>query len=286
MTDSTAPALATSIVLVSALLHAAANLLTKLSADALITRGCMNGTALFVSLPFLWVVEPPSGNLWLILLASVLVHGLYPFFLVAAYRRSDLSAAFPLARGSTPLFIALLSLVFLAEPPRGASLAGIALVCVAVASFAFERVPNAAFPVWSRVGTALATGFIVAVYTLIDALGVRAAASAFTYIAWLLVLDGAFVLGAVSIVRGKAMVPYVRRHWRALAGAGTLGVLAYGLALYALRIGSVAEVAALRESSVLFSALLGALYLGEPFGTRRILAAAIIVVGIALMHLA
>lgn len=286
MTESTAPAIATIIVLLSALMHAGANLLTKMSDDALITRGCMNGMAMMVGVPMLAFVEPPTPELWWILLASVTVHGLYPFLLAEAYRRSDLSAAFPLARGSSPIFVAVLSLALPIETPPVTHYAGLALICVAVASFAFERPPNAVFSFGSRIGVALGTGLIVALYTLIDATGVRTAANPFTYIAWLLVLDGAFVLSAVGVARGAALPRYVQLHWRTLAVAGILGVLAYASALYALRIGNVAQVAALRESSVLFSALLGTLYLREPFGKRRVSAAAGIVLGIGLMHLA
>lgn len=286
MTESAAPAFATIIVLMSALMHAGANLLTKMSDDALITRGCMNGIAMLVGIPMLAVVEPPTPQVWSILMASVLVHGLYPFFLAEAYRRSDLSAAFPLARGSSPIFVAALSLALPTDTPHVTHYAGITLICVAVASFAFERPPNAAFSFASRIGIALATGLVVAIYTLIDAAGVRTAANPFTYIVWLLVLDGAFVLSAVGFARRGALPRYVQLHWRSLAAAGILGVLAYASALYALRIGNVAQVAALRESSVLFSALLGALYLREPFGRRRVVAATGIVLGIALMHLA
>src|SRR5277367_105174 len=90
-----ANALATLLILLSAVLHAAVNALVKSSDDGLLTRGCMNAMAFIVSLPFLAFVPIPSTEVWLILLASMLVHGLYPFFLVSAYRGGDLSTMLP-----------------------------------------------------------------------------------------------------------------------------------------------------------------------------------------------
>jgi drug/metabolite transporter (DMT)-like permease len=284
MTQVSAPALAAAVILVSALFHACANLLTKTSDDPLITRGCMNATALAISLPLIVWVPAPEPEVWPLLISSVLVHGLYPFFLVEAYRRADLSSAFPLARGSTPLFVALLSALFLHEQQASSNFLGVAIICIAIASFALERPSARASSASGRIGAALATGFIIAVYTLIDAIGVRMAATPWSYIVWLLLLDGLFVSLAVVVARGSKVPRFIVARWKSLLGAGILGVLAYGMALFALSVGSVTTVAALRESSVLFSALLGAIFLGEPFGARRIAAAAAIVVGIGLMH--
>src|SRR4051812_39547060 len=102
----TPEALATVLILVSAALHAVVNALVKISDDGLLTRGCMNAVALLVALPFLPFVAAPDASLWPLLGAAVLVHGLYPFFLVGAYRHSDLGVAFPVARGITPLGVA------------------------------------------------------------------------------------------------------------------------------------------------------------------------------------
>ncbi len=102
---------------------------------------------------------------------------------------------------------------------------------------------------------------------------------------WLFVLDGAFVALAVALARRRIVLPFVTRNWRPSLIAGVLGVLTYGLALLSLSLGPVAQIAALRETSIVFAALIGTLFLGEPFGTKRIVAAAIAVIGIVLMHL-
>jgi len=161
-------------------------------------------------------------------------------------------------------------------------LAGIFLICAAVASFAFER--SSLSTHWRGKATALATGLIIAVYTVIDAVGLRLAPTAFTYIVWLFLLDGAFVAAAVTVVRRRTVANYLQREWKTALVAGVLGVASYGLALLALSFGPVSEVAALRETSVIFAAVIGSLILGEPFGARRVAAAATVVLGVLLLQ--
>jgi drug/metabolite transporter (DMT)-like permease len=282
MTGLSSQLLATGLILLSALLHAIVNTVVKTSDDGLVSRGCMNGFAFLVALPFIAMVPFPDATLWRILLLSVLVHGLYPFFLVEAYRNSDLSSAFPLARGSTPLFVALLSALTLKQHLSATSLVGIVLICAAVASFSFER--SSLSNHLRGKATALATGLIIAVYTVIDAIGLRVAPTAFSYIVWLFLLDGAFVAFAVTIARRRHVAGYLRREWKTALVAGILGVSSYGLALLALSFGPVTEIAALRETSVIFAAIIGTLILGEPFGTRRASAAATVVLGVILLQ--
>lgn len=284
MDASHAPLLATALILLSALLHAVVNTLVKVSGDGLITRGCMNAVACVVALPLLFVVPLPDVGLWPLLTVSVLIHALYPFFLVAAYRSSDLSTAFPLIRGSVPLLAALIAAISLGQYPGPVSLAGILLVSTAVASLALASDRRSVLARWRGVAFAFLTGTIIAAYTVVDAVGLRAAPTAFAYIVWLFVLDGAFVAILVVAARRRATIPFVRRHWKVTLAAGVLGVLTYGLALFAFSLGPVAEIAALRETSIFFAALIGTRFLGEPFGRRRMASALIAVAGIAILH--
>ena len=276
----TPEAQATVLILASAILHAIVNAQVKISDDGLLTRGCMNAVALIVALPFIAVVPPPDASLWTILIAAMLVHGLYPFFLAGAYRHSDLSVAFPVARGIAPLCVTLLAWLALGATLSTGKLLGICLLCAGVAAFALERFrpgnPG------HRKGFALAvcTGCIVAVYTVIDGVGLRTAGDPNTYIVWLFVLDGLFVSSIVALARRNSVAPFLRNNWRKGLLGGVLGVMTYGLALYALSMGSLVEIAALRETSVVFAALIGALLLREPFGGLRAIATMLVVVAI------
>lgn len=287
MTDaaSTTQFLATTLILSSALLHAIVNTLIKVSGDGLITRGGMNAVACVTAVPFLVVVPLPSSDLWLLLVLSVLVHALYPFFLVEAYRTGDLSVVFPLARGSVPLLVALFATFTLAQSPKPAGLVGIVLVSMSVASFAFAPGSSPRRTHVRSVVFAFATGLVISVYTVIDAVGLRLAPTPFSYIVWLFVLDGAAVSLLVILARRRAVLPFLMNHWKSTTMAGILGVLTYGLALLALAMGPVAEIATLREMSIVFAALLGMYILREPFSRKRIIAAFVAVTGIVLMHL-
>lgn len=286
MSDATSiQLLATALILSSALLHAVVNTLIKISGDGLITRGGMNAVACIVAAPFLLAVPPPGPDLWPLLVLSVMIHALYPFFLVQAYRTGDLSSVFPLARGSAPLLVALFTVIALEQRPSTVSLIGIVLVSLSVASFAFARGLTPSKTHARSMALAFATGLIIAVYTVVDAAGLRLASTPFAYIVWLFVLDGAFVSLLVVLARRRAVLPFIAGHWRATLAAGILGVLTYGLALLALAMGPVADIAALRETSIVFAALLGTYVLGEPFGRKRVNAALAAAAGIALMYL-
>jgi drug/metabolite transporter (DMT)-like permease len=277
--------LATALILVSALIHATVNAMVKISEDGLLTRGCMNGVALLAALPWLPFVPLPPPSLVPVLLAAVLVHGLYPFFLVAAYRRTDLSVAFPIARGLTPLGVALLSWVALGTTISLSKFAWIAVLALGVAAFAFEKLARQGRHRRHGISMAIYTGAIIATYTVIDGIGLRSTANAFTYIVWLLVLDGLFVSTVVVVVRHHAIAPFLRRYWRQALRGGLLGVSSYALALYALSLGPIAEIAALRETSVAFAAVISALFLHERFGLARIAATTLVTAGVIGMKL-
>lgn len=175
-------ALATVLILASAMLHAVVNALVKISDDGLLTRGCMNAVAFFVALPLLVVVSPPDTSTWKILIAATLVHGLYPFFLASAYRHSDLSVAFPIARGIAPLGVAALSLLLLNTSVLTGKLVWIGVLCLGVATFALDRFRASDLQHWRGLAMAVCTGGIVASYTLLDGIGLRIASDPNIYI--------------------------------------------------------------------------------------------------------
>jgi len=155
---------------------------------------------------------------------------------------------------------------------------------MAISSIAFTWPTNGKGPKRS-IAAALITGLIIAAYTAVDAIGLRLAPTPFTYIVWLFILDDSFVMLMVVLARRRTILPFINHHWRPALIAGLLGVLTYGLALIALSMGPVAQIAALRETSILFAALIGTLILGEPFGAKRVVAGVLAVVGIGLMQL-
>jgi drug/metabolite transporter (DMT)-like permease len=277
--------LALALILLAAFLHAATNLLIKISGDPLLLRGMMSAVAALVVLPAVFLVPVPNDAAWAYLLVSVLVHAAYPFLLAATYRRGDLSVVFPVARGISPLGVLALVVLFDAGGAGLPQFLGVLTVTTGILLLVLHGRSRSALSHRPAMLFAAATGLVVAAYTYLDAHGVRAAETPLSYIVWLVVIDGALCTAAIAAVRGKQLHTYAKEHWRIGAIASLLGLLNFGMALYALALGSLVEIAALRETSVLFAAFLGATYLKEGFARVRLTAAALVAGGIVTMQL-
>lgn len=269
-------------MLVAAFLHAASNALIKLSGDPLITRGVMSAIAAAAMLPLLPFVDPPTAAAWPILIASVPVHTAYNFFIAAAYRRGDLSAVYPLARGVSPLGVALLALIFGARLPGLGQLAGVGLICVGIFLLSFPEVLGVRR---GALAYAVGAGIVVALYTYLDALGLRAGGTLAGYIVWLIALDGSVTASAIAMARRGLVSNFLTQNWKASLLAAVLGLTNFALAMVALGLGSIVEIAALRETSVVIAAFLGTRLLGEGFARRRMLAALLVFAGIVELQL-
>jgi drug/metabolite transporter (DMT)-like permease len=271
------------LVLLSALIHASWNALLKSEQDrpgffALIL---MAGAALaVVALPF---TPPLPARAWPWLALSVTIHNVYYLFLLRGYEHGDLNQVYPIARGLSPLLVSLCSGRIAGEHLTKLEVSGAALVSFGVASAALGGgLPRGA--AWRPTSYALASGITIAVYTMADGLGARASGSVFSYIVWLNLLSGSCLIVLVLWRRREVIGSYLGRHWARGVGAGAIATVGYAIAIWALSVGALAHVAALRETSVIFAALMGTTLLGEPFGRRRIAAAMLIVGGLVLMN--
>ncbi|HEX6136086.1 MAG TPA: EamA family transporter [Casimicrobiaceae bacterium] len=271
-------------VLGAGLLHAGWNALLKAApgGDPMLDTACVVAGSSVCALAVLPWVPLPDAAAWKFMAASATIHFAYYITLAHAYRTGDLSFAYPLMRGTAPLIVAVLGIVFLQELPSAHVAVGILLVCAGVVSIAFvrrERHPPAA------AGWAFANAAIIAAYTLIDGSGARASGNAAAYVSWLIFLEGLPFLAWIGWRRGAPALAYARRGWRRGLLGGACSLAAYGIVLYAMTRAPVAVVAALREISVLFAALIGALWLKEGFGAMRLAGAASVVVGVAALKL-
>ena len=270
-------------VLLSALLHASWNAVAKASSDPLVNVALVNTTGGVVGIalaPFLPFPEPEA---WPFLAATALVHGIYGLALVRAYSLGDLSQVYPIARGLAPLGVAALALLA-GEVPTPRQGLGLLVACAAIASLAdlHRHAPAAGAAVRTACGVAL----LISTYTVIDGLGARACANPWSYVVWMFVVDTVPLLGAAVWLRGGSTVlAFVRSEGRQALGAGLMATVGYSLVVWALYRGAMAPIAALRETSVIAAAAIGARVLGEPFGGRRVLAASALVAGLALVHL-
>jgi drug/metabolite transporter (DMT)-like permease len=218
--------------------------------------------------------------------ASVIIHNFYYYFLLRAYAHGDLGHVYPIARGLGPLLVAILSGSLLGETLRFSEAIGVALISCGIIGLSLGGGFALAFRQGWGTTFAVLTGLTIAGYTIVDGLGARASGSALGYIAWLNILEGPWVLLIGFWRRGTrpALQHVLTYGWRSAIG-GVIAAIGYGIAIWALSLGAMAHVAALRETSVLFAALMGTFLLGETMGWRRIVAAGVIVAGLLLMNL-
>ena len=270
-------------VLGAALLHATWNAMIKSSDDVLLDTTIFIVGAGAAALPFLFLVAPPGRAAWPYLAASVVLHVAYYIALVGAYPAGDLSHGYPIMRGVAPLIVAVCALAWLGEAPRPATWTGVLLIGCGVLSLGLTRFH------WrtSRVSTgwALTNAGIIAAYTLVDAAGVRISGSPAGYVLWIFVLDCLPFPLAVLALRGRQFVEYGRRYWVRGVTGGVLSAAAYGIALWAMTRAQVAAVAALRETSVIFAALIGAYILKEGHARVRLGGAVAVVAGVIALKL-
>lgn len=273
------------IVLFAALVHATWNALVKVSGDRFFAMAAIMGTGTIVMIPAIFYVDWPTAEAWPFLLISSLLHLGYFGLLIFSYRHGDLSAVYPVARGSSPLLIALGAYVFAAQSLSPGAALGLALASGGMCLFAFEKgLPTR--HLMKPLVLALMVGGFIAAYTVVDGLGLRYSPSSFSYIAWLSFLDGIPLMAWAVIFQRNAFITYLRTDGRKAMLGGVFSLGAYAMVLYVLSIGSMAHVSALRETSVLFAVVLGAVTLKERFGSIRWVAAAAIVAGVVTMNLA
>jgi len=270
-------------VLGAAVLHATWNALLKASADktlATIGQALARGLIALVLVPF---VSAPASESWPWIVASVVVHIAYFWLLAGAYRWGDLSFAYPLMRGTAPALVAVAGLLLFAENLPWTEWLAVILICAAVLGFA-SAPRGAALAQRRALAFALGNAAIIACYTLIDARGVRLSGAPIGYALWFFLGNSVVQLSLGIGGHGQRLFVYLRQHGiqAVLGGAFTIG--AYGTALWAMTQAPVALVAALRETSVVFAALIGALFLGERLTVRRVLATLLVLGGLVLLR--
>ncbi|UXY37241.1 DMT family transporter [Streptomyces albidocamelliae] len=274
--------LVTAAVLLAAVTHASWNAIAHRITDKLVGFTLISGGGVLIGLAVAPFVARPAAAAWPFLLASAVVHIAYYALLMTSFRLGDFGQAYPIARGSAPLVVTVLAAVFAHELPSGWAAAGIAVSCLGLTGVSVWGLRGRR-PDWAAIGAALATGLTIAAYTVLDGLGVRAAHSPLGYIAWLMAVQGVVIPAYTYARRRGDTVRLLRPH----AGLGLLGsvlsVAAYALVLWAQTRAALAPVAALRESSIIVGAAIGAVFFKERFGAPRIAAAGLLVVGIGLM---
>lgn len=301
-------------VLTAAVTHASWNALAHHIKDQLLAFTLVGSGGALCGLLLACFVPVPAAGAWPPLLVSAVLHVVYQLLLMRSFGLGDFGQMYPIARGTAPLVVTVLAAVFLHELPDARQLTGVAVASaglLGVALWGIRRkgarpatgdasassgpsvpsVPAAPSVSSAPSGSsqfpaliaAVATGLAIASYTVVDGAGVRASGSAPGYVAWLMLLEGVPIPAYALITRRGALPAQLRPVALRGLAAGALSVVAYGLVLWAQTRAPLAPVAALRESSIIAGAAIGAVFFKERFGTPRMAASALLVGGIALM---
>jgi drug/metabolite transporter (DMT)-like permease len=266
-------------VLGAALLHASWNVMVKAGPDKdLETVAIAVGSGL-IALLLLPFVPAPLPASWPWLAGSAAVHILYFVFLAGAYRHGELSYTYPIMRGGGPMIVALAGIFVFNEIPLFGQVIGVLLICTGILGFAYGTHDRRA------TAFAIANAVVIAAYTLIDAQGARASGAPVSYTLWFFAANGA-IIGAYGVARRRAAVPaYLRRNWMRASLGGACAVVAYAIALWAMTRAPVALVAVLRETSVIFAAVIATYVLKEKFTRRRFWATGAVLLGLIALRL-
>jgi drug/metabolite transporter (DMT)-like permease len=301
------PLSVTLVVLAAAVTHATWNAIAHGIKDQLLAFGLIGAGGILVAIPLVIVSPFPLSACWPYLLASIVIHVFYNLLLMRSYRYGEFGQVYPLARGTSPLVVTVLAAVFAAERPSVAQVAGVLVVSCGLALLVLagrtRRRAAAGDGSGSGAGgsgggagrgiglrraaliAAAGTGLTIAAYTTVDGLGVRLSGSSVAYIGWLMLLESLCVPAwALARRRHELLSGTSRRILGSGLLAGGLSVLAYGLVLWAQTRGDLAPIAALRETSVIFGAVIGTVVFREPFGRWRIAATLLVVIGVLLLN--
>lgn len=255
----------------------------KASDDRLAIMGLISAGHVVLGVALAAGAPLPAVESWGYIAASTVIHFGYYFLLFHSYRLGDLSHVYPIARGMAPVLVAVGAQVF-----AGESLPPLAWLGVLVTSGGIFLLSGNIFSGKTPpivVLTAMATGLMIASYSLVDGLGVRLAGTERGYIGWLFIAE-IIVAGVVFMRLGRSVRQISRKTlFMGLLG-GLISAVAYGLVIYAKSFSPLAMVSTLRETSVVFAALIGMLWLGERPWKLRLLASGVVAAGVVLMTLA
>jgi drug/metabolite transporter (DMT)-like permease len=275
-------------VLLAAACHAGWNASIKRTLDPLATTVLIAIGAGLVAAPAVPFTGLPGSAAWPWLIASLIIHLFYFAGLIESYRAGDLGQVYPIARGAAPLMTATVTALFVGEIFSATGWSGIVLLAAGVLLLSLRGGRDLANLDRKAVGFALFTAVTVCAYSVVDGIGARAAGPglATAYSSVLFVGIAPVVASYALARRGAAVFPAMAPFWKIGLGGGALAVISYTIAIWAMTRAPIAMVAALRETSVLFGAIIAVAVLKEPLRPARIVAALMIVTGLVLLRLA
>jgi drug/metabolite transporter (DMT)-like permease len=265
-------------ILFSAVLHATWNAIAKSIPDRLATSSLLGSTYFVVGAVGVALAPLPAAGAWPFIACSSMIQAGYLLLLMASYQVGDFGQVYPIARGLSPLLVSVVALLVLGQRPSVLEVVGIALVCGGIGTLVLVR----GAPGLGRAQLlAIATGCVIATYSLLDGIGVRhSGGHPVAYAMWLFMLQGPLLVMIGLRSHGRRHLSTMSRYWRRGAVGGVLSLVSYGIVVWAQSRTALASVATVRETSVIFGAVIGWIVFHERLGPVRVLAAALVAGGV------
>ena len=268
------------LILVSALCHAVWSAIIKSSKNPLSLMGITSVLEVTIFLPLTFTVPFPTLEVWYFLIATVIIHVIYRLNVIYSYRYGDLSYIYPISRGSSCLFVAIISILFLSSDISVAGFVGILIVCIGLFLISYSK--NLSFN-FRGFALAISTAILITAYTLVDGVGVRLSENGFSYIYWLFTLNGIplLIIGLISKDGLRKKETYT---FRSGIAAGVFATSSYAIVVWSMQFIEIAYVSSIREISIVFATIIGMLFLFEKNAKSRIIPSILIVSGISVVY--
>ena len=269
------------LLLIAALSHALCHSILKYNKNPLGILGITSIFEIIVFTPLVLTVPFPTPYIWILIITSALLHGFYRLLVIFSYKYGDLSFIYPIARGSSSLLLAIISLIYLTDK---ISLWGfIAIIIVCMGLFLISYSDRLKFN-FSAFGLGVLTAIMITTYTLVDGIGVRHSSNPYSFLYWMLLLNGTPALIASFFFKNNGLRIVNKNLILTGVAFGILAPLAYGLAVWCMQFLPIAYVSSIREISIIFAALIGLILLKEKTASKRIIPSIFVVIGISILY--
>ena len=268
------------LILVSALCHAVWSAIIKSSKNPLSLMGITSVLEVTIFLPLTFTVPFPTLEVWYFLIATVIIHVFYRLNVIYSYRYGDLSYIYPISRGSSCLFVAIISILFLSSDISVAGFVGILIVCIGLFLISYSK--NLSFN-FRGFALAISTAILITAYTLVDGVGVRLSENGFSYIYWLFTLNGIPLL-IIGLISKNGLRKTETYNFSSGIAAGIFATSSYAIVVWSMQFIEIAYVSSIREISIVFAAIIGMVFLFERNAKSRIIPSILIVSGISVVY--
>ena len=269
------------LLLIAALSHALCHSILKYNKNPLGILGITSIFEIIIFTPLVLTVPFPTPYIWILIITSALLHGFYRLLVIFSYNYGDLSFIYPIARGCSSLLLAIISLIYLTDK---ISLWGfIAIIIVCMGLFLISYSDRLKFN-FSAFGLGVLTAIMITTYTLVDGIGVRHSSNPYSFLYWMLLLNGTPALIASFFFKNNGLRIVNKNLVLTGVAFGILAPLAYGLAVWCMQFLPIAYVSSIREISIIFAALIGLILLKEKTASKRIIPSIFVVIGISILY--